>query len=245
LALQEKGILDIAAPMTELTEYREPDAGILAERLANRIARLLDDAITARGQALIAVSGGKSPAAMFGALCHAVIDWSRVTVAQVDERWVEPHHADSNSGLIRDHLLRGAAAAARFVPMKNDAADARAGQAACEEALRALPPPFDVVLLGMGEDGHTASLFPHAAELKEGLRTDALCLAITPPAAPHQRLSLSLKGLLESRLLVLQIGGPAKETVYRAAFGEGPVEDMPVRAVLRQDKVPVEVWIGA
>ena len=244
MALREAKNLYIAAPMTRLTEHHEPTASLLAQRLADHIATLLRDAIAERGQALIAVSGGKSPAMLFDALHDAALDWSKVTIAQVDERWVDPHHPDSNSNLVRDHLLQGAAAAAQFIPMTNDATDAYAGQSMCEEALNALALPFDIILLGMGEDGHTASLFPEAAELTTGLTTDTLCLAVTPPAAAHQRMSLSLKGLLESSLLILQIGGAAKEAVYRTALGEGPVEDMPVRALLRQDAVPIEVWIS-
>jgi len=228
-----------------IDEIRKDDGSALALDLAQHIGRLLKAAIASRGVALIAVSGGRSPAAVFDALQKVSINWAKVIVTQVDERWVPPSHADSNSRLILGHLLTGMAAAADFLPMKNDADDAVAGQPACEAALAALPLPFDIVLLGMGEDGHTASLFPDAAELAEGLTTDALCLAVTPPDAPHQRMSLSLTGLLKSRLLILQIGGAAKEAVYRTALGEGPVEDMPVRAILRQHRVPVEVWISA
>jgi len=181
---------------------------------------------------------------MLQALRQEAVDWHKLVVAQVDERWVAPDHPDSNARLIRDNLLQGPAAAARFLPLKNEAETAVAGQPACEAALRALPLPFDAILLGMGEDGHIASLFPGAHELHEGLTTDALCLAVTPPAAPHERMSLSLAGLLNSRLLVLQIAGRAKESVYRVALADGPVEEMPIRAVLRQRRVPVEVWIS-
>ncbi|SCW66032.1 6-phosphogluconolactonase [Sphingobium faniae] len=230
--------------MPEIQEYRFPDATTAADALAESIARRLAQAVAERGTATIAVSGGRSPAAVFDALSQVDLPWDKVIVAQVDERWVPMDHADSNSQLIRGHLLKGPAAAARFVPMKNDAATAREGQAACEAAIGALPLPFDILLLGMGEDGHTASLFPDAKELQEGLTTDALTLSVTPPAAPHERMSLSAKGLLESRVLILQIGGAAKEAVYRHALAEGPVEDMPIRVALRQDKVPVELWIS-
>lgn len=230
--------------MADILEFRFPDAVAAADALAQAIADRLGAAIAERGTATIALSGGRSPAAVFEALRHVVLPWDKVVITQVDERWVPMDHPDSNSQLIRRHLLQGAAAAARFVPMKNDAATARAGQPECEAALQALPLPFDVMLLGMGEDGHTASLFPEATELQDGLSTQALTLAVTPPAAPHERMSLSARGLLESRVLILQIGGAAKEAVYRAALGQGPVEDMPIRAILRQTKVPVEVWIS-
>lgn len=228
-----------------IAEHRFEDSRRAAEALARSIADRLAQAIDARGSGLLAVSGGRSPVALFEALRAAPLAWRKIIVAQVDERWTPPDHADSNSRLVRDHLLVGPAAAARFVPMRNAAADPYSGHAECEAALAGLPRPFDVVLLGMGEDGHTASLFPNSPELAEGLTTAALSLAVTPPAAPHPRMSLSLAGLLDSRLLVLQIGGAAKEAVYRRALGEGPVEEMPVRAILRQRETPVEVWISA
>jgi 6-phosphogluconolactonase len=227
------------------TEYRFDSADAAAQDLARHIASTLSDAIAARGVATIALSGGRSPRAVLEALREMPLDWAKVIVAQVDERWVDPCHADSNERLIREALLTGPAAAARLVPMKNDADDAYQGQAACEEAMAALPWPIDIMLLGMGEDGHTASLFPEADELHDGLTTQALTLAVTPPAAPHQRLSLSLRAILNSRLIILQIGGAAKEAVYRDALDGRPVEAMPIRAALLQDAVPVAVWISA
>ncbi len=231
--------------MKPITEYRHASAQESATRLAAHVAAILEDAIARRGAAFIAVSGGSTPALLFDRLSEIPLDWARVTVAQVDERWVDPASPDSNQHLIRHHLLQNAASAANFVPMHDGASDARQGQAAYERILCAMPGPFDVILLGMGNDGHTASLFPAAPELDAGLAGAALCLALTPPAASHQRLTLSLVGLLRSRLLVLQLQGAAKEAVYRAAIGEGAVADMPVRAVLRQEHVPVEVWFSA
>lgn len=227
------------------TEYRFDNADQSAYDLARTISEALGEAVAARGVATIALSGGRSPRAVLEALREMPVDWAKVIVTQVDERWVDPAHAESNERLIRETLLTGPAAAARLVPMKNDASDAYAGQAMCETAMAALPWPVDIMLLGMGEDGHTASLFPDAAELQEGLITQALTLAITPPAAPHQRLSLSLHAILNSRLVILQIGGAAKEAVYREALAGGPVETMPIRAVLLQDATPVSVWISA
>jgi 6-phosphogluconolactonase len=225
-------------------EYRFADAADAATDLANAIATRLTDAIAARGVATIALSGGRSPRAMLDALRHQPVDWARVIVTLVDERWVTPDDGDSNERLVRATLLQGAAAAAHFIPMKNDAPDPYAGQAACEMAMAALPWPLDVTVLGMGEDGHSASLFPGARELDEGLTTSARTLAVTPPAAPHPRMSLSLSAILDSRLIVLQIGGPAKEAVYRAALAGGAVAQMPVRAIVSQVDVPVEVWIS-
>jgi 6-phosphogluconolactonase len=214
------------------------------EALAHAVARRIATAIRARGRALIAVSGGKSPAALFDRLAGEALDWGKVVVAQVDERWVD--HADpaSNSRLVREHLLKDRAAAARFVPMWNGAPSAAEGQPACEAALRELPRPFDFMLLGMGEDGHTASLFPHAPELAHALATEQLCAAATATVAPHERMTLTLAGLTDSRLLILSIAGAAKKKVLATAMAAGPVEEMPVRAILRQEKAPVELWLS-
>ena len=230
--------------MASPREHDFPDPDSLADALASAVEKRLVAAAMQRGQALIALSGGRSPIPLFERLASARLDWSRVIVTQVDERWVAPDDHASNSRLIREHLLRGPAAAARFLSLRNDAATAAEGQPGCEAMLGALPLPFDVTLLGMGDDGHTASLFPGAPELPHALTTEALCAATTATVAPHERMTLSLTGLLRSRLLILQIGGEAKRAVYRKALGEGSVEEMPVRAVLRQDQVPVEVWMS-
>lgn len=225
-------------------EHLFVDGALAAADMARRIAVILGDAIATRGVATIALSGGRSPRPVLEALSGAALDWDKVIVTLVDERWVAPDHADSNERLVRETLLRGDAAKARFVPMKNEAADAYAGQAACEAAFAALPWPLDIVLLGMGEDGHTASLFPDAKELAEGLSTQALTLAVTPPAAPHQRMSLSARGILNSRHVFLQIGGAAKKAVYDRALAGGAVEELPVRVALGQHAVSVEAWIS-
>lgn len=227
------------------TEYHFTDGGAAAADLATRIATLLSEAIAARGTASLALSGGRSPKPVLEALARTPLDWSKVVVTLVDERWVAPDAPDSNERLLRDTLLTGPAAAAHFVPMKNDAADAYAGQPVVEAAFAAIPWPLDIVLLGMGEDGHTASLFPAAAELADGLSSTARTIAVTPPAAPHQRLSLTASAILAARHIFLQISGDAKKAVYAQALEDGPVEKLPIRLALLQAQTPVEVWISA
>ena len=227
------------------TEYHFTDGGAAAADLATRIATVLSEAIAARGTASLALSGGRSPKPLLEALTRTPLDWSKVVVTLVDERWVAPAAPDSNERLLRDTLLTGPAAAAQFVPMKNDAADAYAGQPAVEAAVAAIPWPLDIVLLGMGEDGHTASLFPAAAELADGLSSTARTIAVTPPAAPYQRLSLTASAILAARHIFLQISGDAKKAVYAQALEDGPVEQLPIRLALLQAQTPVEVWISA
>lgn len=228
-----------------IVEHRFADGGSAAADLAQRIAALLNAAVADRGIASLALSGGRSPRLMLDMLGTMAVDWRRTVLTLVDERWVDPADPASNERLVRETLLSGPARDARFVPMKNGAGSARAGQPACERAYAALPWPIDIMLLGMGEDGHTASLFPGARELAEGLSTGARTIAVTPPAAPHARLSMTAAAIMASRHILVQIGGEAKSAVYRRALAGGPVEELPIRVALCQDAVPVEVWITA
>jgi 6-phosphogluconolactonase len=223
-----------------LREYA--DAATLTAALAQHAARRLKEDLARQEQVSLVVSGGRSPVPLFQALAAQSLVWSRVAVTLADERWVPPDHADSNEALVRTHLLKGRAATAVLVPLWTGDPDPEAAVPAVTLALAALIRPFSQVLLGMGEDGHVASLFPGAPTLAEGLRNNAPVLAVRPPRAPHARLSLSLSALMQSRDIALLVSGPAKRRVLEEALGEGPVEDLPVRAILRQTAVPVSVF---
>ncbi|ROQ19737.1 6-phosphogluconolactonase [Marinimicrobium koreense] len=208
---------------------------------------VLDEALKERDQASFLVSGGSSPAPLYQRLSQIALDWKRIQVALVDERWVEPGHAKSNETFVQKNLLQHAAGQAPFLGMKNSAETAAEGLAACEQAYQKLAQPFDLTILGMGPDGHTASLFPNAEGLEEALTTDSLCSAITAHQSEvtgeyTERMTLSLAGIVNSCRLVLLITGDEKLQALRAAQGEGPVGDMPIRAVLRQNKVPVTLY---
>jgi 6-phosphogluconolactonase len=217
----------------------------LASQVAGDIAGQLTRAIAARGQAGLLVSGGHSPVGLFEQLRTQVLDWSRVSIGLIDERWVEPTAPGSNEQMVREALLRDGAAAARFVGMKNPAPSPELGAAAAWNALTQIPRPVDVIVLGMGDDGHTASLFPASPNLRSALDLEAPegCIGMRAPSAPQARLSLNLRALLDSRLILIHLLGEEKWRTYTAACGPGPVEEMPVRAVLRQRQVPVQiVW---
>lgn len=216
----------------------------LSESLAECIASGLEGALNLRDAATLAVSGGSTPKPLFKALSRCDIDWSRVSVTQVDERWVPEDHADSNAGLIRDHLLQNHAAAANFVSMKVDGDDAFAAVAAVEDKLAAFGDGIDVIVLGMGEDGHTASFFPDAEALPAALDADseALCLALRPPVAPHDRMTLSLAAVLGARQLYLHITGEKKYAVLEQALeGDDPFE-LPIRSVFHRQESPLEIF---
>jgi 6-phosphogluconolactonase len=227
-----------------LREWRDSDPTAQAATLAAAIAADLRAALVRRAGASLVVSGGRSPALMFAHLARHALDWPRVQITIADERWVESDDPASNEGLLRATLLRGAAAQARFLGLKNAAATPAAGAAAAWEAISAMPRPFDVIVLGMGDDGHTASLFPGGAGLAGALDESAppRCLEMRAPAAPHARLSLNLSALLDSRRIYIQIRGAQKWQVYQRARAAGDVAELPIRAVLRQSRVPVEVF---
>jgi 6-phosphogluconolactonase len=232
-----------------MTEKSDPpaskfaDSDALARNLSDQLAANLRIAIAARGLASLVVSGGKSPIKLFELLRVETLDWSRVCIALADERWVDPTDPESNEKLVRDYLLKESAAAARFIGLKNAAPTPDLGAVSAWETFARVPRPFDAVVLGMGDDGHTASLFPRSPNLASALNPAAVagCVGMRSPVAPHPRLSLNLSALLDSRRIVLPLGGAQKWKTYCAASGDGPAEEMPIRCVLRQQHTPVEV----
>lgn len=218
----------------------------LTESCRTRLAKALDT----RGTATLMVSGGSTPAPLYEALSRSDLDWGKINVALVDERWVDQDHSASNEALIYRSLLINNAKQANFTGMKTRAASAAEGCAETEAHYRSLPQPFTLSILGMGNDGHTASLFPHAQGLTQALalETEQLTAAIIAQQSEvtgsnTERLTLTLNGLLHSERLILLLTGAHKLTVFRTAMSsDGAVENMPVRAILRQNKVPVELY---
>jgi 6-phosphogluconolactonase len=155
-----------------VTLHRFPDCASLVRSLADEIAGWLGEAVAARGAASLVVPGGSTPGPLFDALAGKELLWSAITVTLNDERWVDPADPASNERLVRERLLTGCAAEAGFVGLKTAAATARDGLAEVEARLAAIARPFDVMLLGMGADSHTASLFPGSAALAASLDGD-------------------------------------------------------------------------
>jgi len=218
--------------------------------LAHRIADLLGKAIQERGHALLCVSGGKSPIPLFHALRDLPLSWKKVTISLADERCVPVGHPHSNAALVSAHLLQDLAADARLVRMidsheVNETTLAALSQQA-HTALSTLG-RCDVLVLGMGEDGHTASLFSHATELQEALDLNnplscqLMHLNPAPPEAPYPRMSQTLQYLLQARQIVLSVQGPAKLAVLQQAQ-QGADTRWPVSFVLNQHTTPVEIW---
>lgn len=224
-------------------EFRYPDGPAFAAGVANVIADPLRAALSVRARASLVVPGGSTPGPVFNQLAHAEIDWARVDITLSDERWVSSTHADSNEALVRSHLLQGRAASARFQSLYRPTALPSAAVAEVAQALQQLTRPLDVVLLGLGDDGHFASLFPARPELAAALdiNSSGTVVALDEPALGRPRISLTLPALCNARRVMLALQGEHKRAVVQRALESGPVEMLPVRALLRQTVAPLEL----
>lgn len=229
--------------MTDLVRQFDFDTRRAASAaVAERIACALRRRIAAQGGTSLVVSGGTSPVECFKHLARQTLDWHRVCVVLSDERWVEPTSEDSNERLVRQNLLTDAAADAELLPVFTANTDARERCAQLDVQLSNLRLPFACCLLGMGADGHFASLFPDAAGLANGLDLDAssLWLPMTTASSPHIRVSMTLAALTRADEIVLLIFGDEKRRVFAEALADGGA--YPVSRLLHQDRVPVSVY---
>ena len=232
-----------------ITEHFFDDSNTLIEALGAECETILRSATATAESAALLVSGGRTPIPLFRKLSEADLDWAKVSVALVDERWVDMDSPASNEALVRNNLLQNKASAANFIAMKSSDKTALLAQPGCERAYQQLSRPYAFALLGMGPDGHIASLFPAAEGLDSALDASAtnLCAAITARQSAvtgefTERMSLTLAALLQSRQLHLWITGEEKLAVYRSALAQPDQALMPVSAILHQDRIPVEVY---
>ena len=213
-----------------------------SEAAAQAIAALLIRRLEGQYKASVVVAGGTTPGRCYEVLSELKLNWPNVSIVLGDERWVPPDHEDSNERLVRETLLKGRAASAALLPVYRPDSNATERSAEINDELRQLPFPFSCALLGMGEDGHFASLFPDAANLDAALDPDNLnlCLPIETATSPHTRVSLTLSALSRSDEIVLLIFGERKRAVLEAAMS--PDSDLPVHRLLLQKRAPVNVF---
>ena len=202
----------------------------LAKALAEAVSRALADVIAEKGKATLAVSGGTTPQRFFECLSEESVEWPKVTVTLVDERQVDETSPRSNAQLVKSCLLQNKAVAARFVPLHQNAAAASHLD-------------LDVVILGMGNDGHTASFFPGGDRLAAALdvsNEDGI-VTMTAPGAGEPRLTFTLAKLLGATSLFLHLEGQQKRDVLDKATSGTDMMDMPIRAVLHS-RHPLQIY---
>lgn len=225
--------------MFTLNKYA--NSQLLNEDLSRHIVSELKQAIKQKGHASLAVSGGTTPIPLFILLSQQDLNWSCVFITLVDDRWVKDSHEASNEKLVKTYLLQNKAKFANFIGLKNSSDNPFTGSVITDKLLTKIPMPFDVLVLGMGEDGHTASLFPGAANLAEGLdmNSNRKVIGMTPLTAPFDRITLTLPTILNSQNIYLLLVGQSKMSVLEQAEKSNNITEMPIRAVLQQDKVDV------
>lgn len=222
---------------------------MLAAMVKETLERL-EFAIATRGHASMAVAGGRFPKPLFEKLSTVKLDWSKVSVTLGDDRWVGLDDDQSNEKLVRDHFLINEAQHARFVSLKTGDANPEDAISTVSSRLRTdMHWPLDIVYLGMGDDGHTASLFPSSAPdaLQKGLYPahGELVAAARPTVSPVPRISMTLPAILNARYIGIHITGKSKWSTFETAKNGTEIEEMPVRAILQQTDIPVDLWWSA
>lgn len=224
----------------EFLEFDSPTAASAAA--AVRISKALLNRLQAQGSASLVVSGGSTPAECLQQLAQQELDWSAVHVFLSDERWVPADSTASNAGMIERQLLRDKASAAKLHPVYQADVSTAERCVSLEAEIRESPFPFASVLLGMGADGHFASLFPDAEQLESSLDPDhpQLCVPVETAASEHQRISLTMAALSRSDEILLLIFGSEKRATLESAIA-GNLQ-LPVARLVRQKMAPVSVY---
>ena len=213
----------------------------LDEALAQYVEGALREAVGVRGNASLVVSGGSTPRGFFKRLADKPLPWQSIEIMLADERWVPVDHPDSNEGQLR--ALLPEQISDRFLSLRGEGEDVLA-QAALVNKQLVNHPLFDVAILGMGTDGHTASLFPDAPQFSKGLDTTNpnACLVVDPPQAAHQRISMSLGRLLRSQQIIVHVTGEQKAEMLCEAWRGNDSYRFPIAAVLHQQRTPVSIF---
>jgi 6-phosphogluconolactonase len=225
------------------------------DQLINELATVMHDhiklMIKENGRAIVGLSGGSTPKPLFVELAKRDIDWSKVIITLVDERWVDVGHPLSNAALVDDYLLSAIPSSATFIPLYQKAKDAESSLAAvldeyCKSTESSLdnPAPIDLVILGMGGDGHTASFFPDANNIAEMIDPESgrYLYSCTSPSTQVHRITWSLSHLLRAVKILLHIEGESKKNVFQSAILDTDAQQLPIRSVIFQQHTPLQVY---
>jgi len=219
------------------------DAQKLAETLGDRIAKCLQNAIDNKGHATLVVSGGSTPKPLFQYLAHMSLDWSKVTVTLADERCVPPESELSNARLVHENLLQGKAADAKFIYLHTDSAGLEQSALQANAQMSSLP-KYDCVILGMGNDGHTASIFPEASGRDKALDMDNpdSAMLIDPVTVDPLRITQTARRLLGTEWMVLHITGDEKSRLLDQILEAPDYQKWPISFFLTQTEIPFSVY---
>jgi len=228
--------------MYQLNDFAQRED--LDNALAQKVAELLSNAISHKGKASIAVSGGSTPKGFFTALSNKDIDWQNVTVTLADERWVDFESDASNTRLIHENLLKNKASAATFFHLKKEGECNPLTLSQLNTDAKKSLLPLDILILGMGEDGHTASIFPCSEQILTALaldNSDAL-MKVIPQTAPNDRITFTFAHLVQSKNIILHVCGEGKKTVLEKALASNNQKEMPIRAFLQNPDINTQVY---
>lgn len=212
--------------------------------LAEFIITTLTEDIKKRGRASLLVSGGSTPIHLFKLLSHYEIAWDKVSITLVDERFVPDHHPDQNGAMVKNNLLQSNAAQAKFLPMVLDHKDSKNNLELVRAQMQIIKRPFSFVILGMGGDGHTASLFPDALELDDAmnLSTSDDLMITNPVRAPHERITFTRRALLNTNHLILHCYGNEKKNIFDKVADLNDYRPYPIEGFVHQNRVELKLF---
>ncbi len=234
---------------TKLIINKFEDKQSVFKAIAEKIQNVLQQELAENSVASFIVPGGTTPAPAFELLSKSDLDWSKITIAQSDERWLDASHEQSNERLTRENLLINNAKLANYVSMKNEANSIEQGESICNRDYQKIANPFTVCMVGMGLDGHIASLFPGSNNIETALKLNSkdLCIAIDATGCPvagdyPKRMSLRLSSILNSKIILLLVTGKEKLELIEDQIGKEPQTHSPVSYILNQSTTPVEIF---
>ena len=230
--------------MFQINDFKQRE--LLDAKLAEEVAGLLTQAIEEKGKASIAVSGGSTPKGFFKALSEKDIPWNKVTITLADERWVNIDSDASNTRLVHENLLQNKACSAKFFHLKQGDLLSDETLADLNLAAKTSLLPLDVLILGMGGDGHTASLFPCSDQIKQALSVENInsLMKVVPKTAPNDRITFTFASLSQSKNTFLHIVGEAKKDVLTKALTGNDIFEMPIRAFLQHSDINAQVYFA-